>query len=472
MLALKGRFIEVPFCFFGMGIFRVWTETLWSNNSVAFPSQSYVFTGYAALDLLMCAVLLVVVLASKRLAPLYGKRWPQVVAAVGMSLASVLTFASQSAPDLAFPLGVAAVALGALGVAFIILLWSEFFGCLNPLRVGLCLSGGMVVGAAILWLFKGLAFDWLAVCTTLVPLASIGCLRRAYTFLQPDERPHSAWGSFSLPWKPVAVVALYSFAYGFCSAVFDSVLSIHSGFGVVFAGVFVYAGICIKRDGFKFSIVYLLALPLILASFLPWGDLVPGGAALSSFCGLGSYSLCLIVIMVILSNLVYRYGANALWLFGIERIVRALSVRAGIEVDAAAGVFSSGSFNIALSVLCGIAVVVATALLLSEKELYSDWGMVLKQVSEEDLDAYAERDRLDQKCAALAQAFDLTEREREVLRLLARKKKPRVISDELFVASSTVKTHTRHIYRKLGVHSKQELFELLGVDADAAQRSR
>lgn len=31
-------FFPVPFCFMGMGIFRVWTETLYSNTQISFPT--------------------------------------------------------------------------------------------------------------------------------------------------------------------------------------------------------------------------------------------------------------------------------------------------------------------------------------------------------------------------------------------------------------------------------------------------
>ena len=35
--------------------------------------------------------------------------------------------------------------------------------------------------------------------------------------------------------------------------------------------------------------------------------------------------------------------------------------------------------------------------------------------------------------------------------------------ENLFVARGTVKAHTSRIYRKLGVHSREELYELLGI---------
>jgi DNA-binding NarL/FixJ family response regulator len=50
----------------------------------------------------------------------------------------------------------------------------------------------------------------------------------------------------------------------------------------------------------------------------------------------------------------------------------------------------------------------------------------------------------------------LSEREREVLGLLAAGRTNKEIAGELFVAEGTVKAHVAGVYRKLGVHSRAE----------------
>ena len=50
----------------------------------------------------------------------------------------------------------------------------------------------------------------------------------------------------------------------------------------------------------------------------------------------------------------------------------------------------------------------------------------------------------------------LTERERDVLRLLASRLTLREIAGELYVSVNTLKFHLRVIYRKLGVNSREE----------------
>jgi LuxR family maltose regulon positive regulatory protein len=50
----------------------------------------------------------------------------------------------------------------------------------------------------------------------------------------------------------------------------------------------------------------------------------------------------------------------------------------------------------------------------------------------------------------------LSEREREVLGLIAEGLSNREIAQRLFIAASTVKVHTYNIYGKLGVHSRTQ----------------
>lgn len=49
---------------------------------------------------------------------------------------------------------------------------------------------------------------------------------------------------------------------------------------------------------------------------------------------------------------------------------------------------------------------------------------------------------------------ELRRRERDVLARLARGMTTREIAEDLFLSANTVKTHTRHLYRKLGVRSR------------------
>ncbi|MCI8468525.1 MAG: helix-turn-helix transcriptional regulator [Eggerthellaceae bacterium] len=62
-------------------------------------------------------------------------------------------------------------------------------------------------------------------------------------------------------------------------------------------------------------------------------------------------------------------------------------------------------------------------------------------------------------CEQVALEHGLTSRELDVLMLLARGRTSPVIQERLVVSHNTVKSHVRHIYAKLDVHSQQELID-------------
>ncbi len=79
-----------------------------------------------------------------------------------------------------------------------------------------------------------------------------------------------------------------------------------------------------------------------------------------------------------------------------------------------------------------------------------------------ELDAAQAQQLLFERCCKeVARDFELSNREIDVLALLARGYSAARIQKELYIAAGTVNYHTRNIYGKLGVHSKQEVIDLM-----------
>lgn len=70
-------------------------------------------------------------------------------------------------------------------------------------------------------------------------------------------------------------------------------------------------------------------------------------------------------------------------------------------------------------------------------------------------------DAMETQCAKTAQRYGLSKREAEVLRYLSTGRTRAYIAEALFISESTVASHSKRIYQKLGVHSKRELMELV-----------
>ena len=69
--------------------------------------------------------------------------------------------------------------------------------------------------------------------------------------------------------------------------------------------------------------------------------------------------------------------------------------------------------------------------------------------------------RFKTKCERLAQRTGISERELEVMELTAKGRSATRIAEDLSVTLATVNSHVHHIYQKLGVHSRQEMLDLI-----------
>ena len=65
------------------------------------------------------------------------------------------------------------------------------------------------------------------------------------------------------------------------------------------------------------------------------------------------------------------------------------------------------------------------------------------------------------KCSVIADTYLLSRRETEVLFLLAKGFSSSMIQEKLYISEGTANTHMRHVYRKINVHSQQELIRLV-----------
>lgn len=73
------------------------------------------------------------------------------------------------------------------------------------------------------------------------------------------------------------------------------------------------------------------------------------------------------------------------------------------------------------------------------------------------------------RCGALADDAGLTNREKDILFLLAQGRDVAFICDSLYLSKNTVKSYQKSIYAKLDVHSKQEIIDLVQRDGQIAE---
>ncbi|MGH3146523.1 MAG: response regulator transcription factor [Rubrobacter sp.] len=66
---------------------------------------------------------------------------------------------------------------------------------------------------------------------------------------------------------------------------------------------------------------------------------------------------------------------------------------------------------------------------------------------------------------ALLNAYGLSAREREVVKLVLRGSSTKQISRSLYISESTVQGHLSHVFEKSGVKSQRELLKRLFLDS-------
>lgn len=452
------RIGTMPVAFLGIGLYRAWLATFFRYD--AFPTVD--FFDYALFEGAIGVASFAVVFLARRVTPLWSNRVAVGLVAFGMvggsALCAIACFWVQIAA-----LKYLGLMLAGAGLGLLILMWTEFFGSLNPMCVAAYYAAAIFLGEVLKWLFSGLEPAYIVVFSLTLPLVSLDWVRRSMKHLPEIDlpKPMGKAGISEIPWKPIALMGICTFATGF-GVLPDQPLAAGNTVGTMSVAAFVFFGVLSSSRWFNFDIIYQLAFPLMIVGLLLIAPQFSLDSKTVAGCYDAGYTMLSIFIMIVLSNITYRFDIAAAWLNGIERGIRYLVEAGGWSLFAVTSFYLSKDTVTAIHL--GIVAVVAlafTVLFFTEKRLSAKWGINLKQTSDGD-DVFSPG-LLAMRVSDLSREHNLSPREEEVLQLLARKGTSAQIEENLFVARGTVKAHTSRIYRKLGVHSRDELYELLGI---------
>ena len=183
-------------------------------------------------------------------------------------------------------------------------------------------------------------------------------------------------------------------------------------------------------------------------------------------------------VWVVLILAAQTKGENALLLFVLGMAAAELGTLVGTLLGSSPG----GSALLAGNRLSGacllLVVVVLLVVLFNEQRIREILGGVgkdglnVRKVLDKPADeaALSPTPRMAlwaQSCHTVGERSGLSEREQEVLRQLADNRTPQDIADHLYISLHTVRTHTKNIYAKLGVHSRDELIALVRKEYEA-----
>jgi len=384
-------------------------------------------------------------------------------------------------------------ATSGVGSAAFLLFWAEEYKAISPTvakkyTIPLSMACGVFYFLLISMLPRMIAMG----ATILLPIASFIFLQLSRRVPRPHEKERVAVDSdipmkHSISWRSIIsirflfVTAVYCLAPGFMRG-YTSALPFASAGGIgeaMFSGVAIVmilisiASIIVFKDS-KIDLAYKMVVPLMAAGLLLLPFLASGQETLAATAIMSGYILFEMYVWVSMSDKAANVNAPTALVFGIGKV--------GMNIGLLVGSFLGLYFGLSSTMLLvGISVFIVYLFVVIENVASPGIGVAF---SFDALHAKSPKDKLTQekititeaaqmdlsevfsavlneRCNNVAITHSLSQRETEVLELLARGRSLQAIADTLNIAYSTVKTHTDRIYSKTEVHSRQELISLL-----------
>ena len=398
------------------------------------------------------------------------------VAMLALSVA-VAPFVALPGPWVASPRAMAVIALAdGLAVGWVCVAWGAFYARLDARQAfaGVC---GMLVLSSVVKVFYDLLDNDAVGAVTLaaLPVASLACLRAARATQTRGENLARDAGRADMTagvgrYDRSTVGTLRWYLLGLAAIVVGVAMSMSvvlNVFGLPFwyrvasqaltAGIAValpasiWRGVDQTIDSHDFGFLAVLIVASGLAAGVLFG--VPLGH-LSAAIFTTAQMMTIGFVWFVLSDVAHRCDAPADVPVGlIWGLVFSLPMGVGLLLPHVAPLPMDAQ---SISVLALWVLLVGVALMRQRQspELRLFAGFSPRMAGGLDESATS-------RLASLAQGRGLTARELEVAELYAQGRSRTFISAQLVISENTVRDHLKSVYRKLGIHSKQELIDLI-----------
>lgn len=225
------------------------------------------------------------------------------------------------------------------------------------------------------------------------------------------------------------------------------------------------------RKASKFS-AYLRVAPLLLVVPLVLPYLGSGG--LSEPLRQGAYALIwlswIVLSSVQLSDLKEKLGWDEAHLVLFEKLVVMVPwLVAGYATDYLAMALPEQDFALCAALAPGLltfAAMTVSCYLLSELIANKERQRLVESALKRT------KDELDVLCKSIASEYRLTSREKEVFTLLAKGCTRPTVCEQLVISEGTARSHIDHVYKKLCIHSREELHALVNEKRGLSDASR
>ena len=467
----------------GLSLVFVWIHVM-SGQLRDHAGFTWLAAFYASISLFMVAL----VFLDKRDKRAKGVLSPAAVASAAcLALSPLMMFDLEMPGLLRVPMHPLAVCImGGYGIAYAYRTWSTPYSEMQP-RQACGMAALALVIASLIECFMFIVGDaGSCIALALVGFAIPATLHGCYKHLDPEPAaepvPTKTFRENAravLPlWRIAVGIAVYSFAVGVSWTLLlanpDRVLALTDlAVPLLIIGLVIVFWVCcakiIKRISFRIvwrPIVLLMSAAILMAPQVEGTTYV----LVVSFVRAAQTTLAALWFLI-LTDIARHTHVDASHVIGMGWVFYSLPVAAGVIFGLM--LMPYNPLHTALPALTVLALVAIAFIADDQDALFTKPNEAEPQVpataqaepvaqieKPDDGMGSGRRDRLSVKCVAIARDYGLTNREFDVLVRLAHGRSGAFIAEELTLSENTVKGHTKRLYAKLGVHTRQELINL------------
>lgn len=376
-------------------------------------------------------------------------------------------------------LAIAACLLG-VGDALMILLWGRFCGTLSLRAAYLFVLSSYIVSLLFYALFVELP-PLVILVIAIVGIAIVPIMlkksmdARAVEIAAPD-RP-ALRGALGSLWRPVFITATFAFMSNLTlfvsgqQSVNVDEARLTSTIVTLLVVIAMIAPALLFPRRVNITLAYRIALPIAAGGFLLlaffWNS---GGGVANSMVAMG-WLISDVISWCILANVVHQTKLPAFVLYGASEAAIAFASLLGVVIGYTfSGFIETG--GVAIMALALVAVYLLSTVVLfvlkdrsiAEYSASTAAGDVDTGEASGPASAVGGPGRFEQRCKSLAEQTQLTPRESDILACLAQGRSTQYMADKFTLSENTVKSHVRNVYQKLGVHSKQDVIDIINED--------
>lgn len=436
--------------------------------------------------LVMGATFLAVLLLGRRRIPSFSKQLRHtgiepVIATGGLSVGSlVLVLISVLGLD-GVPMVLGGTILCGIGASLAVLEWGDFYASIGPKMTLACIGGSMSLTGLLelmaLYFPQWFTYVGLVLFPLLIVFGANGSIAEPLCSVpieQNASKRERVIEAHAMPrnfWYLIIGVSAFGCFFSVMTRLISNVAgsslfstNLYLAIFGIFGGALLLAGTVLFDRSFDLGFTWRPIVPFMVGAialipFLPVEMLFLSRVFVSS-----AWFAVRFLTLVVISSIVNLYGVPVRRAYCIGWIAITVPVALSTTV---AGVFLtdivlSSTAVLAVSSIVIFLVILASTFLLNERNLTA-LSPVDGQGSVGDTLAI---DKTRSRCDAFALKHGLSDRQRDILILLAQGRGRTYAARELGISENTVRTHITNLYTKLGIHSKDELLDLLEAVPD------